>query len=264
MNPMSHRRTPLIVFCPAVLALSLASGACSEGAAPPRTPATAAGAAPCHITGAARVLARRVFVPAGVRASEQDGHFTVRFATGPSECISIDWPSDSDRAHPESCPSPGAQGAGPTWAQNPTLLAWESNDGEDPHFKPNVVAYDAPDVWLEQETQERQRVAERAFYPLGRISPVSKRSVDLAPIGHDRFLLAWVEGNVESHQLRAEPIGASGDPLGPSMVLSPSDASVIGRPSVWVAPSGDGLVTYTASIDGEFDVFASSVSCEES
>jgi hypothetical protein len=84
---------------------------------------------------------------------------------------------------------------------------------------------------------------------------------ELAPIGQDRFLLAWVEGNAESHQLRAQSVVGWGDPLGPSMVLSPEDASVIGRPSIVVAPTGYGLVTYLASIDGEFDVLATPIAC---
>jgi hypothetical protein len=45
------------------------------------------------------------------------------------------------------------------------------------------------------------------------------------------------------------------------MVLSPAEASVIGRPSVVVASTGYGLVTYLASIDGEFDVFATPIAC---
>jgi hypothetical protein len=65
----------------------------------------------------------------------------------------------------------------------------------------------------------------------------------------------------ESHELRAQSVVGWGDALAPSMVLSPKDSSVIGRPRVVVAPNGFGLVTYVASIDGEFDVLGTPVAC---
>ena len=83
----------------------------------------------------------------------------------------------------------------------------------------------------------------------------------LAPIGHDRFLLAWVDGDVESNRLRAQSVVGWGDPVGPAMVLSPSDATIIGHPSVAIEPSGYGVVTYIASVQGEFDVLATPIAC---
>ena len=62
-------------------------------------------------------------------------------------------------------------------------------------------------------------------------------------------------------KLRAQSVVGWGDPLGAAMIRSPAEASVIGRPSVVVAPTGDGLVTYVASMNGEFDVLATPIAC---
>ena len=43
--------------------------------------------------------------------------------------------------------------------------------------------------------------------------------------------------------------------------VSPPSASVIGRASVVIAPTGYGLATYVASTDGEFDVLATPIAC---
>jgi hypothetical protein len=109
--------------------------------------------------------------------------------------------------------------------------------------------------------EARKKIVERTFFAPGSSREGGQMAPALAPIGHDRFLLAWVEGDVESHELRAQSVVGWGDALGPSMVLSPKDASVIGRPSVVVAPTGYGLVSYVASIDGEFDVLATPIAC---
>jgi hypothetical protein len=201
-----------------------------------------------------------VFVPKGVEASEQDGNFSVRFATAASRCVAIDLPSVSDDPHPASCPAPGAHTTARADAADETMLAWESRDDEEPHIKLGVVTYDAPHAFFGVGIEGKRSVVERTFHAPGE-SRAGEMAPELAPIGHDRFLLAWVEGNVESHQLRAQSVVGWGDAVGPSMVLSPNDASVIGRPSMVVATTGRGLVTYLASMDGEVDVLATPIAC---
>jgi len=244
---------------------SLASAACNRvsAATPPVAPVST-GAAVCHATSGAKVLARRVFVPGGVQASEQDGAFSVRFAVNSTHCAAVDWASASLHALPESrpgsCPAPGAETATRASTTDETMLAWESHDAAGPHIDLGVVTYDAPRAFFGFGLAGDRHVIQHPYRAIGTAAG-AQTAPTLAPIDHDRFLLAWVDGNSESHQLRAQSVVGWGDPLGPSMVLSPTEASVIGRPSVVVAPTGYGLVTYVASIEGEFDVLATPVSC---
>ena len=266
LSPASSlRKLGLLAQAGAVVALSIASAACSSVSAPtppvaPAAPVSTA-AAVCHATSAAKVLARRVFVPRGVEATAQDGAFSVRFAPDSSHCIAVDWPSAAQRIESGSCPHPGTDTATRASSGGETMLAWESRDAAGPHIDLGVVTYDAPRSFFGFAMQGDRRVVERAFRAPAANAGVGEAAPALAPIGHDRFLLAWVAGDSESHQLRAQSVVGWGDPLGPAMVLSPSEASVIGRPSVVVAPTGYGLVTYLASIEGEFDVLATPVSC---
>ncbi len=270
----THRADPLASSRPmlggltrvaAALALSIGSAACSSATAgtPPVAPVAplSTGAAVCHATSAAKVVARRVFVPGGVEASVQDGAFSVRFAADRSHCVAADWPSATQRPQPGSCARVGTATA--SRASNPeeTMLAWESRDGAEPRIDLGVVVNDAPRAFFGFGIPGERHIAERTFHAPAPSARSGEAAPALAAIGHDRFLLAWVEGSSESHQLRAQSVVGWGDPLGPAMVLSPSEASVIGRPSVVVAPTGYGLVTYVASIEGEFDVLATPVSC---
>jgi hypothetical protein len=252
-----------LAAAPAALSLAaLANAGCSASVEAPRTAPGPTGAAACHVTGRPAVLARRVFVPGGVEVTDQGGSLSVRFATARSRCVAVDWPS-AQAAQPSACPVPGARTAQRANEDDETMLAWESTDATNPHIERielGVVTYDTPQTVFGFPGGGKRRVVERPFY-----TPESGRDSEtapaLAPIGRDRFLLAWVEGNVESNSLRAQSVVGWGDPVGPAMVLSPSDATVIGQPSVAVAPSGYGVVTYIASVQGEFDVLATPVAC---
>jgi hypothetical protein len=221
------------------------------------------GAAGCHPTDQAKVLARKVFAPAGVEASVQrGGGFSIRYATAASQCVAVEWDSSSERPRSASCPTPGAGSAVRENADDETMLAWESHDEPERRITLGVVTYDAPHSFFGVGVAASKAIVTRTFSAPGPGRDEGQMAPDLAPIGHDRFLLAWVDGNVESHEVRAQSVVGWGDPLGAPMVLSPKDASVIGRPRVVVAPTGYGLVTYVASIDGEFDVLATPIACE--
>jgi len=264
MNIIGHRKKSRIAAAFAIAALSLATAGCSTGtmrAEEVRSARADADAGACHVTGGPKVLARKVFVPAGVEASAQDGAFSVRIATAASLCIAIGWPSTSDTPQHASCPTPGAASATREDASDETMLAWESHDEPLPHIQLGIVTYDAPHSFFGASIGGKRRIVERTFFAPGASRDAGQASPALAAIGRDRFLLAWVDGNVESHELRAQSVVGWGDPLGPVLVLSPPEASVIGRPSVVVASSGQGLVSYIASIDGEFDVLATPLAC---
>ncbi len=264
MNAPKSRTIARIASTLAVATLSLAGAACSSATVEPaRAPAAPTGAAACHPTDQAKVLARKVFVPAGVEASVQGGGgFSVHYATAASHCVAVDWDSSSDRPRPSSCPTPGARSAARENADDETMLAWESHDEPEPRITLGVVTYDAPHSFFGVGVAAKTAIVKRTFS-----APVAGRDEGqmapaLASIGHDRFLLAWVDGNVEHRELRAQSVVGWGDPLGAPMVLSPEGASVSGHPSVVVAPTGHGLATYVASIDGEFDVLATPIACE--
>ena len=257
----SHRGLLAQTGVAAVLALS--SAACSgvTTTAPLATPVAheSAGPAACHASGATKVLARRVFVPAGVQASLADGAFAVGYAADASHCLTVEWPSGATHALSGSCARPGDSTAARD-ASDETMLAWESHDGAAPHVTSGASASDASRAFFGFGLAGDRHVAERPLRSLAAMAG-GESSPALAPIGHDRFLLAWVDGDTESHQLRAQSVVGWGETLGPSMVLSPADASVIGKPSVVVAPTGYGIVTYVASLEGEFDVLATPVAC---
>jgi hypothetical protein len=260
--PGSRMKLGLFAHAGALAALSLASAACSSvSAATPPVAAVSSGAPVCHATSSARVLARRVFVPGGVQATAQDGTFSVRFAADPSRCAAVDWPSATQRTELGSCRASGGETAARTNDADDRMLAWDLHDAAAPDVAPGVITDDTPRAFFGfGMTADGHGVARPFRVPAGS-EGVGEAAPALAPLGHDRFLLAWVDGNSEGHQLRAQSIVGWGDPLGAAMVLSPGDASVIGRPSVVVAPTGYGLVTYVASIEGEFDVLATPIAC---
>jgi hypothetical protein len=177
------------------------------------------GAAVCHATGSAKVLARRVFVPGGVEASVQDGTFSIKFATAASRCAAVDWRTASEGPRPASCPEAGAHTTARADSSDETMLAWESHDAEEPHITLGVVTYDAPHAFFGVGIEGKKHIVERTFYAPGATRGAGEMAPQLAPLGHDRFLLAWVDGNVESHELRAQSVVGWGDSLGPAMVL---------------------------------------------
>ncbi len=260
------RRVPQRLAQAGVLAAVSLAGLASVGCSGVNTASPAVAPAPtsaavCHATSGAKVLARRVFVPGGVQVTEQDGAFSVRFEPDHSHCVALDWPSTEQRTMPGSCDAGAARTAARENNSDETMIAWDSRDAFALHPGLGIGTEDMPHAFVGLGIAGDRRNVERPFRVLSSVAHGADAAPQLAPIGHDRFLVAWVDGNSESHQLRAQSVVGWGDPVGPSMVLSPADASVIGRPSVAVAPTGYGIVTYMASIEGEFDILATPVAC---
>ncbi len=89
-------------------------------------------------------------------------------------------------------------------------------------------------------------------------------SPGLAGLSGGRFLLAWTEGPVASHQVRAETLGATGEMLGPALTIS-ADGVNAGQGQVAVLPDGKGLVVYMASPAGSTaEVVATPIACAPS
>jgi len=86
-------------------------------------------------------------------------------------------------------------------------------------------------------------------------------SPGITSVSGDRFLLAWTEGPVSSHQVRAETLSASADPLGAPITVSGEGINA-GQGQPAVLPDGRGLVVYLASPTGAAgQVVATPVSC---
>jgi hypothetical protein len=79
-----------------------------------------------------------------------------------------------------------------------------------------------------------------------------------------RFLLAWTEGPVASHQVRAQTLASSGEALGPPMTISGEGVNA-GQGQPAILPDGRGLVVYMAAPTGATaQVVATPVACPQS
>jgi hypothetical protein len=87
-------------------------------------------------------------------------------------------------------------------------------------------------------------------------------SPSVASLGGGRFMLAWMEGPVSNHQVRAQSFGADGAPSGAAISASPSGVNA-GNPQVTVGPDGKGLVAFLAAKGKGYEVEAAPVSCPE-
>ena len=82
----------------------------------------------------------------------------------------------------------------------------------------------------------------------------------LAGLGGGRFLLAWAEGPVSSHQVRAANIGADGAMSGAPLDIS-SPGINAGQPEVEVGADGRGVVAFFAAKGKAFEVHATPIAC---
>jgi hypothetical protein len=71
-------------------------------------------------------------------------------------------------------------------------------------------------------------------------------SPSIRAAGKGRFVLAWTEGPVSTHQVRAQTISGSGAPLGMAMAISDSGVNA-GQAQLAISPEGRGVVAYLAS-----------------
>jgi hypothetical protein len=137
-----------------------------------------------------------------------------------------------------------------------------AQDATPPRVTLGVVVYDAPRTIFGFALEGRRHVIERTFEAPARVvRSGGETNPALVPIAGERFLLTWVDGDIESHQLHAQVVAGWGTPVGAAIDLSPGDASVIGRPSAAVSADGHGIVAFLASNGHGFDVLATPVAC---
>lgn len=85
-------------------------------------------------------------------------------------------------------------------------------------------------------------------------------SPSLASLGGGRFLLAWTEGPVSNHQVRAITMGADGSPSGPALSISASGVNA-GQPAAVVGSDGRGAIAFLAARGKALEVQAAPINC---
>jgi hypothetical protein len=89
-------------------------------------------------------------------------------------------------------------------------------------------------------------VEAKAFVPSEGGLGEQSMSPTIAAAGQGRFVIAWTEGPVSNHQVRAQTISGSGVPIGNAMGISDSGVNA-GQAELAILPDGHGVVAYLAS-----------------
>jgi hypothetical protein len=84
-------------------------------------------------------------------------------------------------------------------------------------------------------------------------------SPSVAGLGGGRFIIAWTEGPISGHQVRAITIGADGA-AGAPLTISAGGVNA-GQPDVAVGGDGKGVVAFLAAKGRAFEVHATPISC---
>jgi hypothetical protein len=85
-------------------------------------------------------------------------------------------------------------------------------------------------------------------------------SPSVASLGGGRFLLAWTEGPVSNHQVRAITIGSDGLPSGPPLAISAAGLNA-GQPAAVVGPDGRGAIAFLSAKGKSLEVQVTPIRC---
>jgi hypothetical protein len=85
-------------------------------------------------------------------------------------------------------------------------------------------------------------------------------SPSVVALGGGRFFIAWTEGPVASHQVRAVVVGSDGMPAGTPISVSAPGVNA-GQPAAVIAPDGHGAVAFLAAKGKALEVYATPISC---
>jgi hypothetical protein len=242
----------------AMLLFSITTAACSTATTTtaPRVGAAAAttDASPsmCRVTGRPTVLAKHVFVPRGVEALAHEGGFEVRFATAAAHCRSVQWPLYSVDAQEALCPGDHA-------------AAYEATaevDVKGVSRSPRLTGLLG--ITVTTPSKGRDEAGHALDHSPVRVLPDRLADAAMAgrtTIGGGRFLRLVVDGDYESHRLRAQVVADSGDAMGRTFDVSLPEDAVIGAPSAAIDTNGEGVIAYLASRGDEFYTLATPVAC---
>lgn len=85
-------------------------------------------------------------------------------------------------------------------------------------------------------------------------------SPSVAGLGNGRFLVAWTEGPVSNHQVRALTINAEGAPSGGALSVSAAGLNA-GQPQVAVGADGRGVIAFLAKGKAFYEIHATPLMC---
>lgn len=88
----------------------------------------------------------------------------------------------------------------------------------------------------------------------------SAMSPSVAGLGRGKFLLAWTEGPVSGHQVRALTFNADGMPSGSALAISAAGVNA-GQPQATVGVDGRGVVAFLAAKGKSNELMATPISC---
>jgi hypothetical protein len=213
-----------------------------------------------------RVVSSGAYVPTGVEARLEGRSIVARFSHRASGCVEATaygtW-TPLGLESPASCPRRARDVV--ATGENETMIAREWRDGsEAPKVKLGVVVFDATSKFLVgyQGAHASDEIVETSFEPQVDEHGEGAAGPGLAALPGNRFLLTWVDGDVEGgHAAHAQIVAGWGAPVGPQLTLSSPDVSVIGRTSAAIRPDGTGAVVYIASSGDGFNVIATPIEC---
>lgn len=217
----------------------------------------------CRVTAPPHVVASRVFVPEGVDVETQSRGFAIHFAQTKSRCMTLHSPLASGpfAASDKSTACPEKSDDNEVTSDAETMLASESGDAQVPHILLGVMTYDVPLAPGRNGVGSTTGIAWHLFQPPPSVGSGGEGRPKLVSLGHERFLLLWVEGGSEKHQLRAEALAGWGNAVGPAIDVSSPEMDVVGRPGAAVGPDGEGVVAFLNSGAHGFDLMATPIAC---
>lgn len=248
------------ILAAAILA-SLVGTACHR-AAPPNVGHVDPAADPtCRVTGEPQIIDSNVWANGvSVRARPADSVFEVA-VVDVEPCLTIDVSRDGrPLGGPTLRPCPPRDPSGNASATNGTETyvahdeRWET---EPPHLVLGVFTWDWPHAYAGQAHEGQRRVVERVFVPPPGGSHDGETMPALAAFGHDRFLVAWVEGA----EVRALPLARWAEPIGDAITVSPPEARIVAHPSAAFLRDGSGLVAFVARTRTGNHLLATPVAC---
>ncbi len=130
------------------------------------------------------------------------------------------------------------------------IAAWADREGADDDWKIR---------WTKIEIGSSTAEATPFTLPAGGLGSQAM-SPSLASLGGGRFLLAWTEGPVSNHQVRAITIGADGSASGSPIDISASGVNA-GQPAAVVGADGRGAVAFLAAKGTALEVHATPITC---
>jgi hypothetical protein len=262
-------------YASGVAFLAMACGGCATagqpGGAGVAAPTATSGAveAPrptCRVTEPSRVVSSGAFVPAGVEARSEGSSIVARFAHRASRCLDATaygvW-APLGLELPAACP--GKAGGAVAKSDSETMVVREAREGsEAPRLKLGVVVHDVTARFLTgyRGGHGHDEIVETWFDP-----PIDEHGDGAARPGlvalpGDRFLLTWVDGDLEEgHAAHGQVVAGWGSSVGEELTFSPPELSVIGRPSAAIRDDGVGAVVYIASSGQGFNVMATPIEC---